>query len=193
MKASWIQDLMKHVRCEHADAKRGLAMPEKNSYCSFCGNRLPDQGLWPRRCSACGNTTYLNPVPVVVVLVPVDEGVVVIRRNTEPQKGMLALPGGYIDYGETWQEGASRELLEETGIEVPCDEISLYDVQNGLDNTLVVFGLAAKQPSRALEPFSSEETTEVILIDRPIELAFTMHTDVVRRYLERKKRTDGGG
>lgn len=157
-------------------------MHERNSHCSYCGNRFPAHGPWPRQCRACNNTTYLNPLPVVVVLLPIGNGLVVIRRNTEPQRGMLALPGGYIDCGETWQEAGCRELFEETGIQVAKNGISLYDVQNGLDNTLVVFGLAAQQPARVLEPFSSEETTEVMLIDSPIELCFAMHTEVVRRY-----------
>lgn len=157
-------------------------MHELNSHCSWCGELFPLKAAWPRQCPECGNTTYRNPVPVVVVLVPVPAGIVVIRRNIEPRKGTLTLPGGYLDCGETWQEGARRELREETGIEVDAGEIRLYDVRNGLDDTLVIFGLAAAQPEAAVQPFSSEETTEVAVIHGPIELGFTMHTQVVERY-----------
>jgi ADP-ribose pyrophosphatase YjhB (NUDIX family) len=122
-----------------------------------------------------------------VVLLPVGSGVVVIRRNTEPQKGTLTLPGGYIDAGETWKEAASRELLEETGIGVAAADIGLYDVQNGLDDTLVVFGLAAWQPRSVFHQFSSEETQEVVLIEEPTELGFAMHTRVVERYFREKQ------
>jgi ADP-ribose pyrophosphatase YjhB (NUDIX family) len=161
-------------------------MPDKNSHCSYCGEGFPERMPWPRLCAACGNTSYLNPLPVVVMLVPVAGGIVVIRRNTEPQKGTLTLPGGYIDLGETWQEGGERELLEETGIDLAGGAIRLYDVMNGLDGTLVVFGLADEQPFDCLKPFSSEETQEVVLIDGPTELGFTMHTDVVGRYFAEK-------
>jgi ADP-ribose pyrophosphatase YjhB (NUDIX family) len=154
----------------------------KNSHCSFCGAMFPPAAPWPRSCVACGHTTYLNPLPVAVVLLPVGDGVIVIRRNTEPQKGTLTLPGGYVDAGETWQLAASRELLEETGIGVAAADITLYDVQNGLDDTLVVFGLAARQPRSVFQQFSSEETQEVVLIEEPIELGFAMHTLVVERY-----------
>lgn len=157
-------------------------MFEKNSCCSYCGTRFPTAEPWPKVCRVCGNSSYLNPIPVVVLLVPVDDGLVVARRNIEPQKGTLVLPGGYVDLGETWQEGAERELYEETGIKVAVSEISLYDVRNGLDNTLVIIGLAEKQPRSCLKPFSSCETQEIGLITEPIELGFPLHNLMVQRY-----------
>jgi len=157
-------------------------MFEKNSCCSHCGTRYPVAKPWPIACTSCGNTNYLNPIPVVVLLVPVGEGLVVARRNIEPQKGTLVLPGGYLDLGETWQEGAAREFLEETGIAVDVDEISLYDVANGLDNTLVITGLATCQPESCLKPFSSSETQEIALIMEPVELGFPLHNLLIRRY-----------
>jgi ADP-ribose pyrophosphatase YjhB (NUDIX family) len=126
---------------------------------------------------------------VVVLLVPVGGGLVVARRNIEPQKGTLVLPGGYLDIGESWQEGAVRELYEETGISVTADEISLYDVNNGLDNTLVISGLAPKQPRSCLQPFSSAETQEIALIEEPIELGFPLHNLLVRRYFTEYEKT----
>jgi ADP-ribose pyrophosphatase YjhB (NUDIX family) len=157
-------------------------MFEKNSCCSYCGTRYPADTPWPITCRSCGTTNYLNPIPVVVLLLPVGNGLVVARRNIEPQKGTLVLPGGYLDLGETWQEGAQRELHEETGILISPDEISLYDVSNGLDNTLVISGLAAQQPRDCLKPFSSEETQEIALIEQPVELGFPLHNLLIRRY-----------
>lgn len=157
-------------------------MYTKNSFCSYCGAPYGATAPWPRICSCCKNKSYINPIPVVVLLLPLGDGVVVIRRGIEPQKGTLTLPGGYIDYGETWQIAAKREMFEETGIHVPINDISLYDVQNGLDNTLVVFGLAVKQPEAVLKPFTCKETTEVVLIKKPIELGFRMHTQILHSY-----------
>ena len=158
----------------------------KNTCCSHCGTRFPDAELWPVTCHSCGNTNYLNPIPVVVLLVPVGEGLVVARRNIEPRKGTLVLPGGYLDIDETWQEGARRELYEETGILISPGDISLYDVSNGLDNTLVVSGLAARQPRSCMKPFSSSETQEIALIEEPIELGFPLHNVLIRRYFKEK-------
>ena len=157
-------------------------MFEKNTCCSHCGTSYPVAQPWPITCHSCGNTNYLNPIPVVVLLLPVGNGLVVARRNIEPQKGTLVLPGGYLDLGETWQEGAQRELHEETGILISTSEISLYDVQNGLDNTLVISGLATHQPLSCLQPFSSSETQEIALIEEPIELGFPLHNLLIRRY-----------
>ena len=162
-------------------------MQEKNSHCSYCGSRFPAAEPWPRHCRACGNRSYLNPLPVAVVLTPVADGIVVIRRNIEPAKGTLTLPGGYIDLGETWQEAAQRELLEETGIDISVNDISLYDVENGLDDTLVIFGLAARQPFEVVRPFVTDEVQEVVLIDRPMKLGFPMHTRIVARYFAERK------
>lgn len=166
-------------------------MLKKNSCCSYCGTRFLSLKQWPIICHSCGNSNYRNPIPVVVLLVPVGEGLLVARRNIEPQKGTLVLPGGYLDLGETWQEGAIRELYEETGISVSVDEITLYDVHNGLDDTLVISGLAARQPENSLRPFSSYETQEIALITKPIELGFPLHNLLVRRYFTEAGRSGG--
>jgi NADH pyrophosphatase NudC (nudix superfamily) len=88
----------------------------KNSHCSYCGHPFLKTKPWPRDCANCGNTSYLNPLPVSVVLVPVDNGLLFIRRRIEPGKGKLALPGGFINLGETWQEAGVREGTSGTSI-----------------------------------------------------------------------------
>lgn len=159
-------------------------MYSKNSCCSYCGTLFQNTEYVSKTCRNCGNTNYINPIPVVVMIVPAGDGIIVARRNIEPQKGTLVLPGGYLDIGETWQEGARREFVEETGIQISVNDITLYDVQNGLDNTLVITGLAARQPRNCVKPFSSPETQEIDLIEKPVELGFPLHTLLVRRYFE---------
>ncbi|MBI1877066.1 MAG: hypothetical protein HYR94_02315 [Chloroflexi bacterium] len=69
---------------------------QKNSHCSYCGSPFAESQPWPRACVRCGNVTFRNPAPVAVVLLPVEDGLLVIRRGIEPQRGQLALPGGFI-------------------------------------------------------------------------------------------------
>ena len=62
-------------------------------------------------------TWYRNPVPTVDVVIHAPEyGVVLIRRRNEPPG--WALPGGFVDYGETVEQAAVREAREETGLDV---------------------------------------------------------------------------
>src|SRR6476659_9743246 len=51
--------------------------------------------------------SWANPLPVSVVLVPVDGGLLLVRRAIPPV-GQLALPGGYINLGESWEEAGAR-------------------------------------------------------------------------------------
>jgi ADP-ribose pyrophosphatase YjhB (NUDIX family) len=178
--------------CTHPRFPERFHMYDKGSHCSYCGALFPPAAPWPRECPACRNRSYRNPLPVVVALVPLENGLVAVRRNIEPSKGTLTLPGGYLDCGETWQEGAQRELLEETGIRVRASEFRLYGVANGLDDTLVILGSVPRRPDGSLRPFSSDETQEVVLIDHPMELGFPLHTQVVYRYFAGLRGTVGG-
>ena len=86
-------------------------MPDQYAHCTFCGARFPPGRPWPRRCGACGVTSYLNPKPVAVALQPVGAGLLVVRRGIPPAEDALALPGGYIDVGETWQEADRKSVV----------------------------------------------------------------------------------
>jgi ADP-ribose pyrophosphatase YjhB (NUDIX family) len=133
----------------------------------------------------CGSTSFLNPVPVSVVLVPIDDGVLVVRRNIEPQRGWLALPGGYINYGESWQAAGAREVFEETGLMIDPAHIREFRVRSAPDSTLLIFGLARPIGRSALPLFvPNEETQEIKVITAPEELAFSLHTEVLRDYFD---------
>lgn len=69
-------------------------------------------------CPRCGEKvkSYRNPVPTVDIIIEAGEGVVLIERKNEPRG--WALPGGFVDYGETLEAAAFREAREETSLEV---------------------------------------------------------------------------
>lgn len=139
---------------------------------------------YPRACDTCGQVTYANPTPVAVTLLPANDGLVVVRRNIEPKKGQLALPGGFMNLGETWQKACSRELEEETGLIAHPDDIQLFDVVSVPNGNLLVFGFAPKITNLNLSTLKHDhEVSEVAVIREDfVELAFPTHTQMAREW-----------
>ena len=87
-------------------------------FCSACGARVilevPAGDNRPRHvCGDCGSIHYLNP-KMVVGTVPEWEGrLLLCRRAIEPRYGYWTLPAGFLESGETMEEGAYREAREE--------------------------------------------------------------------------------
>ncbi|AZZ35920.1 NUDIX hydrolase [Bdellovibrio sp. qaytius] len=129
---------------------------------------------------------FKNPVPVAVCLLPVNGKLVGIRRGIEPRKGFVALPGGYINSGETWQQACARELLEETGIKCDPSLVTLFAVESGVEsNRILIFGLAPTITEAEFNSdFKNEETQEMTFIEKGQELAFPLHTDVALKFFD---------
>ncbi|MFD0464691.1 NUDIX domain-containing protein [Microvirga aerilata] len=77
---------------------------------------------------------YDNTPTVVVVLVPLRGGLLMIRRALAGDgQGKLALPGGYQMLSQTWQEAATREALEETGVVIFPEALRVVTVETTPD------------------------------------------------------------
>ena len=74
-------------------------------------------------CAECGHIAYENPKVVVGAVVVADGAVLLCRRAIEPRLGFWTLPAGYLELGETLEEGAAREILEEAQARVAFDGI----------------------------------------------------------------------
>jgi ADP-ribose pyrophosphatase YjhB (NUDIX family) len=155
---------------------------DKFAHCGYCGVAFAG-AAWPRVCAACGETTWRNPIPVAVLVLPVGDGVLVIRRNIPPV-GKLALPGGFVDFGESWQAGAARELREEAGIELDAATIRHHSTVSTPDGgSVLIFGVA---PALAELPAwnANHEVTERLIVREPIELGFPLHTAVLQAWFD---------
>ena len=105
------------------------------NYCPECGSTVSLQTIIGDSrarfvCDDCGMTHYQNPNVLVAVYVCVRDEILWIRRGTAPAIGQWAMPGGYLENDESPEAGASRELLEETGIDVPADLMILVSVSS---------------------------------------------------------------
>ena len=69
-------------------------------------------------CTGCGDIHYENPLNVVGTVPVWGEQVLLCRRNIEPRHGFWTLPAGFMELGESTEEGALRETDEEAGARI---------------------------------------------------------------------------
>lgn len=93
---------------------------EKFEYCPLCGSHhFVASGATSKKCENCGFEYFMNPSSANVAIIKNSRGEILVeRRKNEPAKGMLDLPGGFAELGETAEEGVAREVMEETGLKV---------------------------------------------------------------------------
>ena len=87
-------------------------------FCSHCGARvethIPEGDDRPRHvCPSCRTIHYENPKVVTGVIATCHDRLLLCRRAIEPRKGYWTIPAGYLENGETLEQGARREAWEE--------------------------------------------------------------------------------
>lgn len=135
-------------------------------FCSNCAAavalKIPDGDNRPRYCCAsCGTIHYQNPRLVLGTIPVFGEQILLCRRAIEPRHGYWTLPAGFMENGETLEEGASRETTEEAGIDFQLGNVfSMLSVQH-VDQVHVFF-LATMTSARI---GGGPETLEARLFD----------------------------
>lgn len=94
-----------------------------DKYCPKCGGVLADRFIEVeegvrQQCQSCGAIHYKNSKPTSSVLAVKESKVLLVKRGIDPFKGWWDIPGGFLESGEHPVDGAKREFLEETGLEI---------------------------------------------------------------------------
>jgi ADP-ribose pyrophosphatase YjhB (NUDIX family) len=93
--------------------------------------RVPDGDTLERAvCGRCGFVAYDNPKIVVGAVVRHGRQILMCRRDIEPSRGLWTLPAGYLEHGETPEEGARREAWEEATADVVIEGLlAVYTIR----------------------------------------------------------------
>lgn len=100
-------------------ARQILHWEQQSRFCSICGEEtLPFSRGWGRTCSVCNAKLFPRISPCAIVLVRRGDDEVLMVRNAEWPAGRYSLAAGFLDFGESLEDCAAREVREETGIEI---------------------------------------------------------------------------
>jgi ADP-ribose pyrophosphatase YjhB (NUDIX family) len=130
---------------------------------------------------------YRNPAPAVDIIIELDTGGIVLIRIKNPPPGW-ALPGGFIDYGESAEKAAMREAKEETSLDVQLVELlHVYSDPNRdpRQHTISTVFIAAAQGV----PHGADDATETAVVTEqnlPTPLAFD-HAKILHDYFTYKR------
>ncbi|MCP4117983.1 MAG: NUDIX hydrolase [Desulfobacteraceae bacterium] len=162
------------------------------NFCQNCGGgveeRIPPGDDRNRAvCARCGRVYYQNPIMVVGCIPLWEESVLLCRRDIEPCRGLWTLPAGYLENGETVEEGAMRETWEETRARVEL--IAPYRLFNITFVNQIYMMFLANLGNRDFGP--TPESSEVRLFKEAEipwnELAFTVIHETLRHFFEDRK------
>lgn len=160
-------------------------------FCPTCKTALEYKFIDGRNrlsCSKCGFILWSNPKPVVSLLVCRADEVLMVQRAKEPLFGYWCLPGGFLEYEESPQEGVIRELKEELGTEVSINKlINIYQIDNdprGIHLDIIFSGNTEDEikPNEELSGYKYLDINNL-----PEKIAYK-HREAIRDYFKRHKK-----
>ena len=153
--------------------------------CPFCTLQLTvidiggrDRLAW----SVCDFVHWNNPKPVTATIIPLDGGVVLVKRKFEPFVNDWCLPGGFIEAAEHPAESAAREVLEETGLKVKVSRLLEAGAPGRGINVVILFYEAIPTGGQLTAGDDASEVAAFKLHDLPANIAFDMHRQIIQRW-----------
>lgn len=144
-------------------------------------------GQWRPYCPQCRLLLQLGPKLVATVLVGDPSSLLMVQRSYGVEKGLWALPGGYVEQGEVVEEAAAREALEETGLEVSV--MGLVGLFSAEGRAIVVAAYAATAVGGALTTESWEiDGAGYFPVDNLPPLAFPQDHRIIAQWVEMMER-----
>jgi ADP-ribose pyrophosphatase YjhB (NUDIX family) len=158
-------------------------------YCPWCGKPLVrklDDDRDRLYCEAEKRFLYENPVPASTAVLFDGEGrILLVLRNREPGAGEWALPGGFVENGESPEDAARRELEEETGLVAEGPELIdvIYQESVFYGTCLLIIGYHFSGYTGDIVAGDDADEAKFFPVDDLPPLAFPSHRTIVMKAL----------
>jgi len=156
--------------------------------CPYCGGSLTTQYINDKRrlvCAKCGKTIYLNPVPVVASVVIKDNSILLAKRKNLPNIGKWNLPAGFLELYEQPEEGALRELKEETGLLGEDPKLCCAITQNSKRyGSVVVLGFIIPKTHGKIVPGDDASDARFFKLNDIPKIPFSSHRKIIKHAIK---------
>ncbi len=126
-----------------------------------------------------------KPAVTVDAVVEVDYKILLIKRKNPPYKGQWALPGGFVEYGESVEEAIKREVMEESNVKIEITGLIGVYSKPGRDPRGHVFSVCFRAKGQGEEKSGSDAVdARLFNLDEALkeDLAFD-HEKILRDYM----------
>jgi 8-oxo-dGTP diphosphatase len=131
------------------------------------------------------SSNHGNPIPTVDIIIELNGGIVLVKRKNPPEG--WALPGGFVDYGETLETAAIREAKEETDLDIKLiRQVHTYsDPQRDRRHHTITTVFLAEARGTAIAGDDAEEVAIFRKDELPQKMAFD-HKEILKDYFARR-------
>ena len=180
---SWSTD--ESDETDETDLTEGVE--KRYRYCPRCGTEMIEKYVdhkVRKVCPQCKYVFYHNPVPACGVVIEKEGKILLVKRKFQPYKGDWSLPAGFMEYDESPEQCAIREIKEELNVDVKLD--GLYGVYSGKDDPrthAILIMYWAKVIGGEMKPGDDAEEIRFFAKDEiPQNIAFLAHRQIIKEF-----------